>query len=215
MQIYPFCSQYTSHIVQAQQLQNNIILSKFSIAHLYCRSGKNKRTREIYNCGGVLLSCDNLANLHRWILTKQVNNLVLVKVLFQFDFHSPLISKFPLSWRQIFVLHQFLGSLQISREYEQPCRVWWLLSLNLWYIKSSEFLKFGQQVPPAVIPDFHKLLSLLLNPQLPLLGNAPLGDKDLMSSHYGQLGALPQLPLATLLTSFPIVSAKEIFSFEG
>lgn len=123
MQIYPFCSQYTSHIVQAQQLHNSIILSKFSIAHLYCRLGKNKRTREKYNYGGILLSCDNLANSRRWILTKQVNDSALVNVLYQFYFLSTLISKFPLSQRQIFVFHQFLGSLRISQEYKQPCRV--------------------------------------------------------------------------------------------
>lgn len=78
------------------------------------------------------------------------------------------------------------------------------LSLNLWYIKSPEFLKFGQQVLSlVVIPDSHKLLSLLRNPQLPLLGGAPPVHGTLMPSNDCQLAALPWLPTATFSPPSP------------
>lgn len=89
MYIYLFYSWSASNIVQFQQLNNNIILCKFSVPHLYCRSGKNKRTgrKDKYRAFWFLVII--WQSYIDWQSKSMI--LALAIVLYHFHFLSPLI----------------------------------------------------------------------------------------------------------------------------
>lgn len=143
----PFCSQCRSHIIQAQPLHNSMTLSKISIDHPYCRLAKTKRTEEKDNYGALCFlmiiwqSCRLKLTAN---YSSYQNCLCLPNEIF---FYST----------------SFQAHYKYSRNTSNPTKFDVSIIEYLWYISSSGFLKFDQQVlPTMVIPDFYKLSSPLL-----------------------------------------------------